>query len=398
MNRFLAALVAILCALVAPQALAQNNPSPIQLRLTNSMSDKVDYYLQLPDQKQPSYAGSIPGGAILDVESRKGQVWIFGMKGTKIQQYTVRSELFQHLTLVPKGQQLKLKVASEYQNDNSQQAQGGGDTSDLRWQYNTYDAGDGVTNSTITFGIPETDAVQFTATCASNNDGYAELIFSYNIEGMRQGDPLAIQLEGSGYNHVMDAGILVVSESGEGQQGLGISLSPDEPVWQELARLKSINYGVEGGELVPMSLAGFSGVLNRFISDCENYAGRDSPQVADTNKPTKAPVVATNSKPSTQKLTCDDFGTMKAGDTGVESTVTFVNKSGEYRVALWMDFDGTPVQMEAIEENGSLKVETWSTHPWVFTDGPGNCIEVVVPKAGTSTVNLTVKSTGAGGD
>jgi hypothetical protein len=35
---------------------------------------------------------------------------------------------------------------------------------------------------------------------------------------------------------------------------------------------------------------------------------------------------------------------------------------------------------------------------WVFTDGPGNCVEMFMPQKGVPRFNLTRKATGFGGD
>lgn len=79
-------------------------------------------------------------------------------------------------------------------------------------------------------------------------------------------------------------------------------------------------------------------------------------------------------------------------------TVTFVNKSGEFRGVMWIDFKGTPVQYANLNPGESYKVDTFATHAWMFTDGPGNCVEMFVAKSGSTKFNITAKSSGAGGD
>ena len=79
-------------------------------------------------------------------------------------------------------------------------------------------------------------------------------------------------------------------------------------------------------------------------------------------------------------------------------TVTFVNKSGEFRAVMWADFKGKLVPYANLEPGQKYTVKTFATHPWVFTDGPGNCIEMWVAQPGVSKFAITAKSTGKGGD
>jgi hypothetical protein len=44
----------------------------------------------------------------------------------------------------------------------------------------------------------------------------------------------------------------------------------------------------------------------------------------------------------------------------------------------------------------SYTINTYLTHPWVFTDGPGNCVEMFMPQKGVPRYNLTAKSKGGG--
>ena len=87
---------------------------------------------------------------------------------------------------------------------------------------------------------------------------------------------------------------------------------------------------------------------------------------------------------------------MKSTDGGKNVTITFINKTSESRTAMWVDFKGNPVQYFTLEPGQSYKQQTWTTHPWFFTDGPGNCIEAMIPSAGKSTYKIKVPSPGFG--
>src|SRR6476646_10944867 len=85
----------------------------------------------------------------------------------------------------------------------------------------------------------------------------------------------------------------------------------------------------------------------------------------------------------------------KSQNSNTPVKVTFVNKSGEFRAVMW---EGKLVPYANLEPGQRYTVNTFATHPWVFTDGPGNCIEMSVAQPGVSMFAITAKSTGKGGD
>lgn len=89
---------------------------------------------------------------------------------------------------------------------------------------------------------------------------------------------------------------------------------------------------------------------------------------------------------------------LKAKKSETPVTVTFVNKSWEYRGVMWADFSGKLVPYANLNPGEKYTVNTYVTHPWVFADGPGNCVEVFMPKTGVPIFNITAKASGAGGD
>ena len=83
---------------------------------------------------------------------------------------------------------------------------------------------------------------------------------------------------------------------------------------------------------------------------------------------------------------------VRAQNSNTPVTVTFVNKSGEYRGVMWVDLKGKWVLYAKLNPGQSYTVNTYVTYPWVFTDGPGNCVEMFMPRKGVSTFNITAKS------
>ena len=99
-----------------------------------------------------------------------------------------------------------------------------------------------------------------------------------------------------------------------------------------------------------------------------------------------------------QAASCAKFGKVRSQGSNAPVTVTFVNKSGEYRSVMWVDFKGNLVNYANLNPGQRYQIDTYVTHPWVFTDGPGNCVEMFLPRKGVARFNITRKSTGAGGD
>jgi VHL beta domain len=75
-----------------------------------------------------------------------------------------------------------------------------------------------------------------------------------------------------------------------------------------------------------------------------------------------------------------------------------LRQQGEFRGVMWADFKGKLVPYANLEPGQKYTVKPFATHPWVFTDGPGNCIEMWVAHPGVSKFAITAKSTGEGGD
>jgi hypothetical protein len=72
--------------------------------------------------------------------------------------------------------------------------------------------------------------------------------------------------------------------------------------------------------------------------------------------------------------------------------VTFVNKSEGGRFAISPADAATLTTTQYIERGQSFKTTARAGEAWVFTDGPGNCIEALRIKAGTSRYAVTAPS------
>ncbi len=93
---------------------------------------------------------------------------------------------------------------------------------------------------------------------------------------------------------------------------------------------------------------------------------------------------------------CNRLRNARAKPGGQPVSVTFVNKTNEYRVLMMIDDEGTPIEFAQLEGGKSFKIETTTTEPWMMTDGPGNCIEMMMPAANRAVFAMTRVSPGFG--
>lgn len=88
---------------------------------------------------------------------------------------------------------------------------------------------------------------------------------------------------------------------------------------------------------------------------------------------------------------CDLFGKLTSKNSNRPVTVTFVNRTDGLRNVTWLDFKGKPVDYAQLQPGEKLTINTFITHPWMFTDGPGSCHEIFMPKKNVKTFRITVE-------
>lgn len=88
---------------------------------------------------------------------------------------------------------------------------------------------------------------------------------------------------------------------------------------------------------------------------------------------------------------------MRSKNSDTPTSITFVNKSKTYRSILWLDFKGQTKDYAQLEAGKSVTLQTFLTHPWMVTNGPGDCLQIVLPRAGGSTIKLFDNGSSASG-
>ncbi len=406
MNRIVGFLALVLSVFAAGLPARAQSDGGVQLRLTSQMTEKVDYYL-IPPGGKPTFAGSVDPGAVVDVEAQAGQGYVFAINRVPFQKYTTRSEVFQGLTLAPQGQQKPPLVANARQKPVSGEksvkaapvdsgADGAAPSEDgLIWMFSQFQDDKGIDTSVLYFSVPETDNVQFSAACSAK-DPTPRVILSADVSRLKNGAAASVRFLASGFDATIK-GKVRLSESGEGQDGIDMAVGTGDPLWQTFGVRNAMNYSVQGQAPLRLPLSGVQEPLGNFLRDCARFANGAGGAVGDATQLFAGG--ADGGSPNTAGATADSCAALDgvvSKNGGKTVAVEFVNRTDEYRVLLWIDFDGTPVEYTQLEAGQSFQVETSSAHPWMVTDGPGNCIEKFMPKPGKSQILISRKSPGFG--
>ena len=241
-----------------------------------------------------------------------------------------------------------------------------------------WSAGKSGNRAFLSYGVPETDEVQFSAVCSGGKGrGVPVASISASLEGFADNTPVSLTISGPGFRHVME-GVVELSQSEEGPSVIVVEAPLDDFLWEALSSLPSLSYSVDGGERIAMGLRGSTRAIDRFLGSCDAFAG--------------GAVVATppgKALPAGSALTCKSVRNAKSRKSEIPVSVTFVNQTGSYRSVMWIGFDGQPVNYANLDSGQQFTINTFVSHPWMFTDGPGNCAEVFMPQPGIAVFNIT---------
>ena len=87
-------------------------------------------------------------------------------------------------------------------------------------------------------------------------------------------------------------------------------------------------------------------------------------------------------------VSCKQQGKIRAKYSDRPTSITFLNKSGAYRGILWLDFEGKPKTYANLNAGERITLDTFLSHPWMVTDGPGNCLQIALPRKDPSLVAI----------
>lgn len=78
---------------------------------------------------------------------------------------------------------------------------------------------------------------------------------------------------------------------------------------------------------------------------------------------------------------CAEGKKLKSLHSKEPTRITFVNRSGSYRGINWINFKGGFQDFGGLNSGESKTIDTFRTHPWMISTGPGDCIEIIMPSA-----------------
>ncbi len=252
--------------------------------------------------------------------------------------------------------------------------------SGFAWQYDRQlDADPLQSRLVLSYGVPETDNVQFTAQCQIGAGGtYVTFDIGAVIGDLPAGQTVQVEFTGTGFHEVITG--TIVRPQDEGITGVEFAVETNDGIWQAIRGLSEIYYNVVGYTALSLGLHGSSAPTAQFISDCQTMPG---PGGAATVSGTPAPV-APAVPAGGETLSCNVLGSLRSTDSRVPASVTFVNGTDGLRGVMWIDFNGTPQPYANLNPGQSYTQDTAVGHAWMITDGPGNCLEIYVVPAGTS--------------
>jgi hypothetical protein len=119
---------------------------------------------------------------------------------------------------------------------------------------------------TLTFGIPETDAVALNATCETDEDGaFVTAMLLVDFGDQQDGAAVDVEFRSTGFEKTF-AG-LVFAQSSE-YAGVQMQIDIDDPVWGVLQGGQPVSFGVRGLNPVTMSTSGATATIGSFQAGC----------------------------------------------------------------------------------------------------------------------------------
>ncbi|MFK8032622.1 MAG: hypothetical protein AB8B94_00640 [Hyphomicrobiales bacterium] len=134
----------------------------------------------------------------------------------------------------------------------------------------------GKTFSTLSFGIPETDALGFYASCevgGGNQSVRVDMQLDYG--NLRVGSPVTSYVQASGQTFQYRGSVF--QESSE-WAGITMNIDSNDPVWRAMQdEPQNISYGMYGGGQNTTSSHDAATALGQFINNCQRFNGPSGP-------------------------------------------------------------------------------------------------------------------------
>ncbi len=276
----------------------------------------------------------------------------------------------------------------------------------FQWQADAYnDPGNrGKYTAFLTQGVPETDNTAFRATCEPGSSGkFAPTIFVYNTGQMARNDRLSVSFFVDGRKVHEMPGLVYHPDSEEGIAGIFVRAEVDDPLWELLAANTYVRYEANGMGKAGMNLSGSRAAIERFLSECRGIFGLRQNAQDNGNRQIQQEQAQQQQRPPAriagsrqneelnvaEARSCRKFGRVKSKNSNAAVSIRFTNRTSSYRSVMWLDDKGSPVHYKDLNPGESYVQQTFAGHPWMFTDGPGNCKEIFIPRRGSRSFDIT---------
>ena len=313
----------------------------------------------------------------------------------------------------------------------------------MTWQFSeTSDpAIKGRMTARLIYGVPETDNVQVSGTCeAKGGVASSRITFGADIGDLQDGKETELRVSGGGFDHALN-GTIQRTTAEEGLNGVAVDVAVDDPLFGAMADKTSLDYLVRGYKASSLDFERGRDKIQQFVSACRSAASADQDQNAGDGKSADNAEDEKEAFDNAKELgtvaafeafienypsgfnadlarayiknlettdtsandddvasvsavvgpdpSCKDRSTLSSQNKDTKTKITFINKSGAYRGIMWLDAKGQPQTFANLSSGEQVTLDTYATHTWMITDGPGNCLQLVMSHASDRVVELT---------
>ena len=313
----------------------------------------------------------------------------------------------------------------------------------MTWQFSesSDSASGGRMTARLIYGVPETDNVQVSGVCeAKGGVAVSRITFGADIGDLQDGKETELRLSGGGFDHALK-GTIHRTAAEEGLSGVAVDLTPDDPLWGAMADKTSLDYLVPGYKASSLDFERGRDKIQQFALACRSAASADqdhkpgdakSAESAEAEKEafdnakelgtveafeafidnypsgfhadlarayikklgTTDTSASGDNAPSVSAMvgpdpSCEDRAKLSSQSKDTKTKITFINKSGAYRGIMWIDSKGDPKTFANLNSGEQVTLDTYANHAWMVTDGPGNCLRLVLSHASDRVVELT---------
>jgi len=145
----------------------------------------------------------------------------------------------------------------------------------MTWQFYAADAaGANERTARLVYGVPETDNVQVTGTCAAApgaGESAPSLTFGADIGDLPDGKDVSLRFSGGGFDHEVKGQIERPSGE-EGLSGIHVAMSNEDQLWGALKEKTSLDYLVPGYKAATLNLETGKDKIESFLQACRSLA------------------------------------------------------------------------------------------------------------------------------